>query len=127
MTGLRKPVLIAAVLVVAAVLAWLLWPSAAKPVTLRAATGPYTVQFAMPAPTLGANTATLEITGPDTRAVTVEPVMPQMGHALAPVPAEPESPGRYRVTMTLPMSGQWEITVTLNGTEHVVFPLLVNG
>lgn len=56
--------------------------------------------------------------------VVVEPAMPQMGHALAPITAAPLEPGRYRVGVDLLMAGQWEITVSL-GTERVVIPLLL--
>lgn len=57
--------------------------------------------------------------------VTVEPAMPQMGHALAPITAAPLEPGRYRVPgVELLMAGQWEITVSLS-TERVVIPLLL--
>ncbi|MGI5499922.1 FixH family protein [Lentzea sp. CA-135723] len=57
--------------------------------------------------------------------VTVEPAMPQMGHALAPITAAAQAPGRYRVAgVDLTMPGQWEITVSLRG-ERVVIPLLL--
>jgi len=61
--------------------------------------------------------------------VTVEPTMPQMGHAVAPVTAGPREPGHFRAeNVDLAMAGQWEITVSVNrpaGTERVVFPLLL--
>jgi len=57
--------------------------------------------------------------------VTVEPAMPLMGHALAPITAAPVEPGHYRVgDVGLFMAGQWEITVSLS-TERVVIPLLL--
>ncbi|MET9224270.1 FixH family protein [Lentzea sp. NPDC003310] len=57
--------------------------------------------------------------------VTVEPAMPQMGHALAPITAAPRAPGRYQVAgVDLFMAGQWEITVSLR-SERVVIPLLL--
>jgi len=56
--------------------------------------------------------------------VVVEPAMPQMGHALAPITAAPLEPGHYQVGVDLLMAGQWEITVSL-GTERVVIPLLL--
>jgi len=61
--------------------------------------------------------------------VTVEPVMPGMGHAAAAVVATPEAPGRYRAEgIRLPMSGQWEITVRLRrgaAQEEILIPLTV--
>lgn len=127
----RPTVLIAVVaLLVAAGVAWLIWGgSGSTPTAQQAVSGPYTVRFTADAPRLGGNDFSLEVTGPAPEGVTVEPVMAQMGHALAPVPAGPDGPGRYRATdVGLPMSGQWEITVSLRGPggpAQVVFPLLV--
>jgi hypothetical protein len=57
--------------------------------------------------------------------VVVEPAMPQMGHAIAPITAAPAEPGHYEVRdVGLFMAGQWEITVSLNA-ERVVIPLLL--
>lgn len=136
MTRQQPRLLIAAVAVLTlGVLAWLVWPSASSgPTVLKSATGLHTVQLSVDAPKLGTNSFGVEVTdqsGNPARldSVTVEPVMPQMGHALSPVTAGPEGPGRYRAAETvLPMSGQWEITISLHGpggTEQAVFPLLV--
>ncbi|MEV6644834.1 FixH family protein [Amycolatopsis sp. NPDC051371] len=127
----RPTVLIAVVvLVVAAGAAWLLWPAgAAKATTQQAVSGPYTVQFSADPPRIGGNTFAVAVTGPAPDSVSVEPVMAQMGHAFAPVLAVPDGPGRFRVTgVGLPMSGQWEISVSVHGPggpAQVVFPLLV--
>ncbi|MEV6235189.1 FixH family protein [Lentzea sp. NPDC051838] len=57
--------------------------------------------------------------------VVVEPAMPQMGHAIAPITAGPLEPGHYQVgDVGLNMPGQWEITVSLSA-ERVVIPLLL--
>lgn len=127
----RPKVLIAVVaLVVAAGAAWLLWPAGdAKATTQQAVSGPYTVQFSADPPRIGGNTFAVAVTGPAPDSVLVEPVMAQMGHAFAPVLAVAESSGRFRATgVALPMSGQWEIAVSLRGPggpAQVVFPLLV--
>lgn len=127
----RPTVLIAAVALIAAgLLAWLIWGGGKSATSAQqAVSGPYTVRFTADAPRLGANTFALEVTGPAPEGVTVEPVMAQMGHALAAVPAGPDGPGRFRASgVALPMSGQWEITVSLRGPggpAQVVFPLLV--
>lgn len=125
---------VAAGLVAVALLAWLLWPTADIPTVLRADTGGHVVQLSMGTPRLGANSVRLDVTEhgrpAELAAVTVEPVMARMGHALAPVPAVPEGTG-YRVPdLPLTMGGQWVLTVTLHtaaGPRHVDFPLLVNG
>lgn len=77
----------------------------------------------------GRNSFDLRVTDrsghPAQGAVTVEPAMPQMGHALAPITARPSEPGRYEVgDVDLLMAGQWEITLSLDA-ERVVIPLLL--
>ncbi|ADJ42226.1 hypothetical protein AMES_0404 [Amycolatopsis mediterranei S699] len=129
---MKRPTLLIAVvaLVVAAGAAWLLWGgNGAKSTTQQAVSGPYTVQFSAEQPRIGGNTFAVAVTGPAPEAVTVAPVMAQMGHALTPVPAGPDGPGRFRAAdVGLPMAGQWEITVSLRGPggpAQVVFPVLV--
>lgn len=127
----RPKMLIAAVaLVVVAGVAWLLWPAGdAKASTQQAVSGPYTVQFSADPPRIGGNTFAVAVTGPAPDSVSVEPVMAQMGHAFPPVLAVPDGSGGFRATgVGLPMSGQWEITVSVRGPggpAQVVFPLLV--
>lgn len=135
----RKPVLLIATVavVVAGVLAWLWWPSAESgPTVLDASTASHSVRLSIDNPKAGDNTVSLTITDSHGRAapldeVTVEPVMPQMGHALVPVPAIATGDGAFRAAPTaLPMAGQWEITVTMRGAggqDQVVFPLLVRN
>jgi hypothetical protein len=123
------PIIVVALLVAAGA-AWLLWGGGdAKPTTQQAVSGPYTVQFSADEPRIGGNTFAVAVAGPAPEAVTVAPVMAQMGHALAPVPAGPDGPGRFRAAdVGLPMAGQWEITVSLRGPggpAQVVFPVLV--
>lgn len=127
----RKPVLLISVVAVlaAAIVAWLVWPSSGGEQMQRSTQGPYTVQLSVEDPHQGGNVFALTVTGATPDVVTLEPVMPQMGHALAPSPAIAEGPGTFRTgDVLLPMSGQWEITVSLRGpsgaTQHV-FPLLV--
>jgi nitrogen fixation protein FixH len=119
---------------VVGLLAWLLWPSDGAATVLTADTAQHSVQLSVDHPKQGANSFDVRITDRGGRpatvdSVTVEPVMPQMGHALSPVTAGAQTPGSYHAADTvLPMPGQWEITVSLHaasGTEQVVFPLLV--
>ncbi|MEW2500450.1 FixH family protein [Amycolatopsis sp. NPDC047767] len=128
----RPVVLISVVVLVAAVIAgWLLFGGGPSgPTVLKSTTGPYTVQLSTDAPRVGGNTFAFAVTGPAVDGVTVEPVMPQMGHAITPVPATADGPGHFRAAdVGLPMAGQWEITVSLRGPAgagQVVFPVLVN-
>lgn len=119
--GGRNGLIAAAAAVLAVVLmAWWVWPSdSAKPVA-RSAAGPYLVQLRVDSAHAGDNTVDLEITdqrgdsaAPDR--VSVEPAMPQMGHALPPSTAVVVTPGHYRATVNLPMPGQWEIAVKVSG------------
>lgn len=130
----KRPYLpIAAVLVVVAgVVAWLVLGHGTEAASVQKSTsGPYTVQLPGFEPHVGNNTLTVQVSGAAPAAVSFEPVMPQMGHALAPVPAAPAGSGTYRADgVALPMAGQWEITVSLRGPAggaQVVFPLLVKG
>ncbi len=131
-TKRRRPVLLITVVavLVSAIVAWLLWPSGEDGLTTQRSTqGAYTVELSVRDPHQGGNVFTLDVQGATPDVVTVEPVMPQMGHALAQAPAIADRPGRYRTgDVLLPMPGQWEITVSLRGpsgaAQHV-FPLLV--
>ncbi|MGW4355220.1 FixH family protein [Nocardia sp. NPDC004582] len=118
----RTAVIVAVAAVVAAVAAWLLWPAADAPSVSRSDAGPYRVELRVSGGSAhaGDNTVDLEITDaqgtsatPDK--VSVEPAMPQMGHALPPSAAAAVTPGHYRATVALPMPGQWEIAVKLSG------------
>jgi hypothetical protein len=135
----RRPVLLIAVaaVAVAAAAAWLVWPGGSSgPTVLNAGAGPYSVRLSVEDPRLGSNSVAVDVSDTAGRPVTpdavaVEPVMPLMGHALAPIPATADGPGHYRASgIVLPMSGQWEFTVSLRGpagAAQAVFPLLVNN
>jgi hypothetical protein len=130
MTRRRILVLAPAVAVLAAVLVFLLWPTGGGPSVTQASGRLYQVRLTMDDPRRGTGVLTLDVTPSTVDTVSVEPVMPQMGHALSPVPAIPTAPGRYRAETTFPMTGQWEITVALrgpSGADQVVIPLLVKG
>lgn len=69
--------------------------------TLKTSTATYTVRLSTDGTRGGAGTFDLEIenrdgTPSEVGEVTLEPVMPQMGHAYPPVTATPLAPGRYR-------------------------------
>ncbi|GAA3136795.1 FixH family protein [Streptosporangium carneum] len=134
--GRRRTLWTAACLAVLAGAAlWLLWPRGdTGPTVLRGGTTHYRVQLTVDAPRAGANPVTVNVTDlqgrPATlRKVTVEPVMPNMGHAAEPVDAVAEGPGRYRAgSLSLPMSGTWALNVLLHGptgTDQTAFPILV--
>jgi YtkA-like len=124
----RTSALIPAGALIVALLVWLCWPSGDDgPTVQQATTGEHQVQLTVDDPRLGLNSLAVDIAPSTVDRVTVEPVMPQMGHALAPVTATAAGPGRYQAEITLPMTGQWEITVRLGEAGEVVFPLLVKG
>ena len=127
---MKRSVVLAVAVVVAVVGALVvLWPRAveAQPQLAESAR----IRFVLtPASTKsGVNSFDLRITdragNPAEGEVTLEPAMPQMGHAIAPITAGPSEPGRYQVGgVDLFMAGQWEITVSLSA-ERVVIPLLL--
>jgi nitrogen fixation protein FixH len=123
--------------VVVAVTALLVWPKSGESQQYLAETGQHRFELTPASTKTGVNSFDLQITdraGNPARSgdVTVEPAMPQMGHAVTPITAGPREPGRYKVeNVDLPMAGQWEIAVSIstgspNGSERVVFPLLLN-
>jgi hypothetical protein len=119
--------------VIVVVAALILWPSSEETQPYLAETEHLSFRLTAASTKTGINSFDLEITdrsgNPAQGDVTVEPAMPQMGHAISPVTAGPQEPGRYKVEhVDLAMAGQWEITVSLDrpaGTERVVFPLLL--
>jgi nitrogen fixation protein FixH len=118
--------------IVVAVAAVLLWPRGPQASTASVATAQHRVTMIADEPKLGANTLDFEITDRTGRpavvdAPAVELVMPQMGHALPPVTAARTGEGRYRAADTdIPMSGHWEVVVSLSATEKAVLPLFVD-
>lgn len=130
MTRRRILILVPAVVVLAAVLTFLFWPSGGGSSVAQASGRLYQVRVAAEDPRLGVSVLTIGVTPSTVDSVSIGPVMPQMGHALPPVPASPIAPGEYRAEATFPMAGQWEITVALHGpsgSDQVVVPLLVKG
>lgn len=118
----KRGLLTATVLVVAALLAWWLWPGDSATAVSRMTAGPYSVRLDAGAPRTGDNAVNLEITTAQGESATPDkvslaPSMPQMGHALPPSTATAVTPGHYRATVHLPMPGQWEITVQLSGPQ----------
>lgn len=115
---------------VAALAGWLLRPGDRPPEVQQAGTERFVVRLAVP--DRRTDPWRVEVDRRDGRPgpvpdVRLEPVMTGMGHALDPVTAQPDGPGRYRAAVTLPMAGPWEITVRLDdgaGTEQAAFAVL---
>jgi YtkA-like len=126
-------VVIAAAVVCAGV--WLLWPKSAHQSAAAATAGPYVLRLSGEPPNVGITPLTVEITGngsqpPTPDSVTLEPAMPQMGHATRPVVAAVEGGGRYRADVDLSMPGQWEITVRIAAggqVQQAVLSVTTNG
>lgn len=124
------------------VAALVLWPSGDDNQPYLAESKQLSFRLTPASTKAGINSFDLQVTdragNPAQGDVTVEPVMPQMGHAIAPITAGPWEPGHYKVeNVDLSMAGQWEITVSMStmslstgsmstaSTERVVFPLLL--
>jgi YtkA-like len=108
------------------------WLGAAGRTTMTAYTTGYTVRLSIDRPREGPNTFDFEITArggapADLDEVSLQPVMPQMGHAYPPVTAVRTAPGHYRAKdIVLAMPGYWRINVTLrraDDTQRTAFTL----
>lgn len=115
--------------VIVVVAALVLWPSSGETQPYLAEGKQFSFRLTPASTKTGINSFDIQITdragNPARGNVTVEPAMPQMGHAVSPVTAAPREPGHYRVeNVDLPMAGQWEIAVSMD-SERVVFPLLL--
>ncbi|SKP56416.1 hypothetical protein [Mycobacteroides abscessus] len=125
--------------IVAAVLAltWIAWPSPPKAVTLYCGTEHYTVTVTVDSPRVGTTALELAIDEredhnlPGSEPVTVELVMPLMGHAMPPLREVVSGRTKFDQVM-LPMAGPWDIVVTItppsgDPDERVTMPLWVSG
>ncbi|MET9633368.1 FixH family protein [Lentzea sp. NPDC006480] len=128
---MKRYVLIALTVVVAAAGALIiLWPRTVEAQPHLAETGQLRFVLTPASTKSGVNSFDLRITDLQGKPVqgdevVVEPAMPQMGHAIAPLTAGPLEPGHYQVgDVGLFMAGQWEITVSLSA-QRVVIPLLL--
>jgi hypothetical protein len=103
---------------------------------LTGRTAGYRVTVTVDNPRVG--TTSLTVTATDSQgaparlsAVTIEPIMPSMGHATGVITTTTAGPGRYQATgVALSMAGQWELNIGLHaarGTEQVVLALPVTG
>jgi hypothetical protein len=124
---MSRPRLLVTIVIALAVIgagAWFLWPTAEDSTTSAATAGPYLVRLGGDAPKVGVNTLVVEVSGnggqpPPPDSVTLEPVMPQMGHATRPVVATEDGAGHYRGDVDLSMAGQWEIAVRIAASGQV--------
>ncbi|GAB3462771.1 FixH family protein [Actinophytocola sediminis] len=102
---------------------------------LHGSTARHTVRVVVDPAEVGTSAVHIEVSAPGgVTGVRLEPAMPHMGHAFAPVTAKPvagnEIPGRYRVSTRFDMPGTWELTVVVDdgqGAQRVVLPLVVTG
>ncbi|GII97392.1 FixH family protein [Sinosporangium siamense] len=114
---------------------WIFWPrDAGGPAVLHNGTAAYQIKLTLHSPKRGTSPVTVHVTDRQGKpaaltTVSVEPVMPHMGHAAAPATAVAGAPGLYRAdNVRFFMAGAWEITVVLRGptgTDQAVFPVLV--
>ncbi|PWW51966.1 FixH family protein [Actinokineospora spheciospongiae] len=136
-TGKTVFALVVVAVLAGAVLLWRLG-SGDGPVELSGGTDSYALRVRFDGPTtVGESAVSIEVadtagTPVSADEVTVEPVMPEMGHAEPAVSAAAEGvPGRYRATgARLTMAGTWEITVTVRSggkQEAAVFPIAVRS
>ena len=126
-----------AAVAVVVILGWLVWPKPPGPVVFHAGTSLYIVTATVNSTRMGATDIEIDLTnragGPvDQAMVEIEAIMPLMGHASAPVPADASAGnGHYRVAQVpLMMTGPWELQVSINapdGADNLILPLPVSG
>lgn len=136
--GSRRRLLIGGLFVVAAglLVVWLIWPRHSDRVVLRTGTAHYVVTAAVGSSRVGTTDIGIDLTarggGPVDRAkVSVEAIMPLMGHAEQPVLAASSGRGHYRAAnVALTMTGPWQLQLSIDapdGVDHVTVPLVVSG
>jgi hypothetical protein len=135
--GSRR-LLAGSVFVAAAVLIgiWLMWPRQHKPVVLHTGTSHYVVTTTVGSSRIGTTDIGIDLArrngDPVDRAtVSIEAIMPLMGHAEQPVPAGFSGRGHYRATgVALMMTGPWQLRLSIDapdGVDHLTVPLVVSG
>ncbi|MUM16111.1 hypothetical protein FZI91_11850 [Mycobacterium sp. CBMA271] len=126
-------VIVAAVLA----LAWIGWPSAPQAITLYSGTEHYAIAVTVDSPRVGTTALEIAVDSkeehdlPESESVTVELVMPLMGHAMPPLREVVSGRTKFDQVM-LSMAGPWEIVVTVtppagDPDERVTVPLWVSG
>ncbi|HEY0452682.1 FixH family protein [Actinophytocola sp.] len=122
--------------VVAVVVGWLVWPTPPGPVVLHAGTSHYVVTATVDSARIGGTAVEIDLSTRarvpvDHATVEIDAVMPLMGHAAPPAPAESAGGGRYRAAQVpLMMTGPWELHVSIDGpagADNLMLPLAVTG
>ncbi|TDZ42290.1 hypothetical protein [Mycobacteroides franklinii] len=126
-------------LIVAAVLTltWIAWPSPPKAVTLYSGTEHYSVTMTVDNPRVGMTALEIAVEEredhdlPESEPVTVELVMPLMGHAMPALREVVSGRTKFDQVM-LSMAGPWEVVVTItppsgDPDERATMPLWVSG
>lgn len=125
--------------IVAAVLGltWIAWPSAPEAVTLYSGTEHYVITVTVDNPRVGITALELAVASredgslPESESVSVELVMPLMGHAMPPLREVVSCRTKFDQVM-LSMAGPWDIVVTVtppsgDPDERTTMPLWVSG
>jgi hypothetical protein len=124
--------LIAAVLVAAAVVLFVMGRSAvAEPIEVTTTGTRYAATVLVPEPGTERVTVEIRLKSGDPDTVAVSSVMADMGHATPEITAKESAPGRFAAEGELfPMSGVWELSVRLDGPageEVLTVKALVGG
>lgn len=128
---------LAAIVAAVLVLAWVAWPARPKAVTLYSGTEHYAITVTIDDPRVGTTALEVSITDredpnlPESETVTVELVMPLMGHAMPPLREVVSGRTTFDQVM-LSMAGPWDIVVTVtppsgDPDERATMPLWVSG
>lgn len=124
----RAPFLVAAGLALVAVAAFLLLRPSEDDAAVIGTSADHTVELRLDPPHTGVIDVRLTVTDPggqpvDLDVVTLESVMPSMGHATSGLTTHHRGPGEYDARGELfPMAGVWAVTVRLqdHSTDDVI-------
>ncbi|WP_433205226.1 FixH family protein [Nocardia sp. CA-107356] len=126
----------AALVIVIAAIAWLLWPSQSGPLVLKSGTPHHLVTVTIDSLRIGSTDIDIAVTDrtgvtKDHAAVRIQVNQPLMGYAGQSVTAVAAGPGRFHaVAVPLMMTGPWELRLSIDdhdGVDELTVPLWVGG
>jgi hypothetical protein len=113
---MRRALIAAALLAVAAAVFFVVRGAGADPLHLTTSGARYTATVEIAEPSTGSVTVKVQVDKGEADTVTVSTVMPAMGHATPEIAAREAEPGQFVAEGRLfPMSGLWEVWIRLDG------------
>ncbi|WP_433723873.1 hypothetical protein ACQP0C_25675 [Nocardia sp. CA-129566] len=126
----------AAIVIVFATVAWLVWPSPSGPFVLKSGTTHHLVTVAIDNPRIGSTDIDITVTDrsgatKDHAAVWIQANQPLMGYAGQPIATVAAGSGRFHAAaVPLMMTGPWELRVSIDehdSVDDLAVPLWIGG